>query len=239
MSGAPVDAIEPGSAPWWDAHTERLRRRRPRAGGLTVERIVDEAIDLMDAEGLDALTVRALTARLGTSSATLYRHVASVEELLVLVIDRVLGDVELPDPDRSGRDRTLQLAAEFRRVLLEHPGVVPALRAAPLLGPNAQRSAENGLANLVDAGYPPEVATQGYLAIIDYILGSVFFDTAGIVDRRPEPRLAQEPSIFAVQRAAFDGVTSEDVFHFALTALLDGLQAAAAALDVTREQRSR
>ena len=229
MTETATDAIEPGSAPWWDAHSERLRRRRPRAGGLTVERIVDEAIDLVDAEGLDALTVRALTARLGTSSATLYRHVASVEELRVLVIDRVLGDIELPDPDRSGRDRTMQLAIEFRRVLLEHPGVVPALRAAPLLGPNALRSAANGLANLVDAGYPPAVATQGYLAIVDYILGSAFFDTAGVVDRRTDHGVGLEPSFFTAQRAAVDGVTADDVFRFAITALLDGLDAAAAA----------
>ncbi len=230
VTGASVDVLEPGSAPWWHAHSERLRRRRPRAGGLTVERIVDEAIDLVDAEGLEALTVRALTARLGTSSATLYRHVASVEELLVLVIDRVLGDIELPDPDGSGRERTMQLAIEFRRVLLEHPGVVPALRASPLLGPNALRSAENGLTNLVDAGYPPAVAIQGYLAIVDYILGSAFFDTAGVVDRRPD-RVSGggadlDPSFFAAQRAAIDGVTGEDVFRFAVTALLDGLAAA-------------
>lgn len=191
-----------------------------------MERVVDEAIGLMDAEGLESLTVRTLTARLGTSSATLYRHVASVDELLVLVIDRVLGDVRLPDVDRSGRERTLQLASEFRRVLLEHPGVVPALRAAPLLGPNAMRSAENGLANLVDAGYPPAVAAQGYLAIVDYILGSVFFDTAGVVDRPPERSVDVEPSLFSAQRAALTGVTSEDVFRFAVTALLDGLAVA-------------
>jgi AcrR family transcriptional regulator len=221
-----VEDVEPGSASWWEAHTERLRRRRPRAGGLTVERIVDEAIDLMDAEGLDALTVRTLTARLGTSSATLYRHVASVEELLVLVIDRVLGDIELPRPERSGRERTIDLAVAFRRVLLEHPGVVPALRAAPLLGPNAMRSATNGMTNLVAAGYPPAVAVQGYLAIVDYILGSAFFDTAGVAERRDDRAGSPAPSVFEAHRAALDGVASEDVFRFAIVAFLDGLDAA-------------
>jgi AcrR family transcriptional regulator len=54
-----------------------LERRRPRVDGLTIERVVDEALALVDSEGLDALTVRGLAARFDTSSATLYRHVAS------------------------------------------------------------------------------------------------------------------------------------------------------------------
>src|SRR5436853_107267 len=63
----------------------RLARRRPRSEGLTIERIIDEALALVDEEGLDALTVRRLATRLDTGSATLYRHVASRTELLVLM----------------------------------------------------------------------------------------------------------------------------------------------------------
>ena len=87
----------PGSQAWWEAHEERLGRRRPRQDGLTVERILAEALDLVDREGLDALTVRALAARFDTSSATLYRHVDSRDELLVLLVDHVLGEIKLPE----------------------------------------------------------------------------------------------------------------------------------------------
>lgn len=219
---APVDA-EPGSARWWAAHLDRLRRRRPRAGGLTVERVADEAIRLVDADGIEALTVRELTARLGTSSATLYRHVASVDELLVLVIDRVLGEIELPAPALGGRERVVRLSLEFRRVLREHPGVVPALRAAPLLGPNAMRCASNGLANLIDAGYAPKVAVPAYLALIDYVLGSVFFDTAGMGARSGVSRRDVAGSELERHRAHFEGVSSDQVFRFGLEAFLDGL----------------
>src|SRR5262249_31076670 len=147
-------------------------------------RILDAALAIVDHEGLEALTVRRLAARFDTSSASLYRHVASRDELLVLLIDEVLGEVHLPGPDLPGRTGVEALALEFRSVLQRHPNVVPALRAAPLLGPNALRGANCGLVLLLDAGHPPEVAIPGYLAMLDYVLGSVFFDMA--TSRHPE-----------------------------------------------------
>ncbi|WP_195210525.1 TetR/AcrR family transcriptional regulator [Actinomarinicola tropica] len=185
MSQAVDDlAPEPGSAAWWAAHADRLARRRPRTGGLTIERIVDTAVAIIDAEGLDALTVRNLAARFETSSATLYRHVASVEELRVLVVDHVLGEVRIPGDSVSAAERVVALGLELRRVLLAHPGVVPALPAAPLLGPNAQRGAEAGFASLLALGLPEEEAVPAYLALIDFVLGSVFFDSASGVHGR-------------------------------------------------------
>lgn len=217
-----MDETEPGSAGWWDAHLDRLRRRRPRVGGLTVERIVDEALRLIDAEGLEALTVRRLTAELDTGSASLYRHVASVDELLVLVVDRVLGEIDLPDDTLPGRERVVELTLEFRRVLRRHPNVVPALAVAPPLGPNATRSASSGLANLLDAGIPPDIAIPAYLVMIDYVLGSVFFDTASVTGVRR--RADATTSSLDEHRDLFEAVVGDDVFRSGLDALLDGFE---------------
>jgi AcrR family transcriptional regulator len=230
---APEPLGAPGSAPWWDAHAERLERRRPRAGGLTVEQIVDAALSLADADGYESLTVRNLATKLGTSSATLYRHVASVDELLVLVVDRVLGEIRLPDPSADARDRIAALSTELRRVLLDHPGVLPALRAAPLLGPNGRRSAEAGLANLLAMDIPQDVAVAGYLALIDFVLGSVYFDTAGALHRHGRPTDVERhlvtpldrDSAFAISRVTLDSATSDAVFCVALDVFLDGLAA--------------
>lgn len=214
----------PGSVTWWDAHAARLRRRRPRAGGLTVEAIVDAAIEVADVQGHDALTVRALAARLGTSSATLYRHVASVDELWILVVDRVLGEIDLGIDLAEPRDRVVRLSVDFRRVLLDHPGVVPELRASPLLGPNARRSAEAGLAHLLDMGLTPDIAVTGYLALIDFVLGSVYFDTAGSAHRYGTVTpSADDESLFARHRAALTSHTSDEVFRSGLGTFLDGL----------------
>lgn len=198
-----------GSAEWWSAHGERLARRRPRAGGLTIERIVEAAVAILDEVGLDGLTVRELAGRLGTSSATLYRHVASVEELRVLVIDAVLGEVRIPSRRRPPRERITALALELRRVLAAHPGVTPALPAAPLLGPNAQRGTEAGLAAVLELGLPEPIAVSAYLVLIDFVLGSVFFDSSSGTHGGHDGRV----------------LTGEEIVRFGVGAFLDGLLA--------------
>lgn len=203
----------PGSASWWREHEERLGRRRPHTDGLTLEVVLAEALALVDAEGMDALTVRALATRLGTGSSTLYRHVASRDELLVLLVDAVLGEVRLPDPALPGRVRVEQLSGELRRVLRSHPHVVPALSGSPILGPNAMRASACGLENLLAAGHPPDRARTAYLALLDYVLGSVAFDAA-----------AEAPGDRAQGRTAHGRPGSDDVFAFGLRMFLDGLE---------------
>lgn len=206
-----------GSSTWWRELEDRLDRRRPRAAGLTLERIVHEAVALVDAEGLESLTVRGLAARFGTGSATLYRHVASRDELLVLIVDHVLGEVRPPE-GLAGRAAVEGLAGELRRVLLEHPNLVPALPAAPLQGPNALRGSELAIEALLGAGFRAEAAIPAYLALLDYVLGSVFFDS-GRFDRHG-PR---EEGDGGAHRDLLAAQTSDEVFAFGLRSFLDGL----------------
>jgi AcrR family transcriptional regulator len=212
---------EVGTAEWWREHDARLHRRRPRPDGLTIERIIVTALDVIDAEGLDSLTVRRLGERMDTGSASLYRHVASREELLVLLVDEVLGGVVLPPADLPGRIKVEWLAKELRRVLIAHPHLLPALAASPLLGPNAMRGAQNALANLRETGFDPAVAALGYLAMIDFVLGAVYFDTSRA------GRLVHEQDgdalIGVVAGLGAPRPTADDVFAFGLTTFLDGM----------------
>lgn len=222
----------PGSARWWREREDRLSRRRPRVDGLSIERIVDAALGVVDRDGLDTLTVRRIAADLRTGSASLYRHVARREELLVLLVDHVIGEVRLPARGPTARARVEWLSGELRRVLMAHPHLVPALRASPLLGPNAIRGAEHGLTCLLDMGYEPHVGVRAYLALVDYVLGTVFFDT-GSSGRRAGGATSAEriealpdqafPTLRA-HRAAFAVPSAEDVFSFGLRAFLDGLE---------------
>ena len=214
-----LSSVTPGSSAWWRELHERLDRRRPRADGLTIERIVTEAVALVDDAGLDALTVRGLAARFGTGSATLYRHVASRDELLVLIVDHVLGEVEAPEESLPGRARVEALAGELRQVLLRHPNLIPALPAAPLLGPNAIRGTALGLGSLIEAGFPEGVAVPGYLAHLDYVLGSVFYDSAQTGRHgRPDDEVD-------LPHPPIEELGSDEVFRFGLQAFLDGLLA--------------
>jgi AcrR family transcriptional regulator len=209
------DVHVPGSAAWWTDRQEKATRRRPRPDGLTIDRIVDAAIALVDTEGLAALTVRRLADDLDTGSASLYRHVASREELLVLMVDHVLGEVLLPGDDLPPLTRIELLAGELRRVLLSHERLLPALTASPLVGPNAVRGAEVGLTSALDAGFTPEVATPAVLALIDFVLGTVYFDTSSAgrnFAARADPGSPTTPAPVA-----------DEVFSFGLQTFLSGL----------------
>src|SRR5215475_10267794 len=81
--------------PAWKA-TRRPPATRPQ---LSRDLIVETAIRLLDADGLDGVSMRRVADELGTGPASLYAHVANKEELLDLVLDRVLAEVELPEPD--------------------------------------------------------------------------------------------------------------------------------------------
>lgn len=227
-----------GSLAWWDARRQRLTRRKPRIDGLTIERIVTATLALIDADGLDALTMRRLADELSTGSASLYRHVASRDELVVLVIDHVIGEVRLPPEDLSGRTRVEWLAHELRRVLLSHPNLASSLTASPLVGPNARRGTRVALESLLAAHFPPEVAIPAYLALVEYVFGSVSFDIGGArplasgrtpadqepAGARPEERPASPHWSVTSSDGAMEAPSAEQVFAFGLAAFLDGLE---------------
>jgi AcrR family transcriptional regulator len=233
MSATEVTPVVPGSATWWLERQARAARRRPRADGLSTERIIAAALHLVDTEGLDALTVRRLADDLATGSASLYRHVASRDELLVLLVDHVIGEVEHPPPGVQGRAKAVALATGLRNVLMAHANLVPALTASPLLGPNSLRGTENAVAGMIEAGFEPAVAVPAYLALIDYVLGTVFFDTSSAgrasgVTHSSGDLIAELPAemfpTLVTHRDEFTRSSIDDVFVLGLTAFLDGLE---------------
>lgn len=92
-----ADDLPPVPVPPWSA-----RRRRPAATGrepLSRERIADAAMAIIDGEGLDALSMRRVASDLGTGPASLYAHVTGKDDLLDLLLDRVITGLEVPEPD--------------------------------------------------------------------------------------------------------------------------------------------
>ena len=82
--------------PWWRRRGEPSRgERRP----LTRDAIVEAALGLLEREGLQGVSMRKLAQELGTGAASLYWHVGDKEELLSLLLDRIVGESELPEPD--------------------------------------------------------------------------------------------------------------------------------------------
>jgi AcrR family transcriptional regulator len=165
--------------PWQRAPDRRSRRRREP---ISRDAIVAAAIQLLDREGLAALSMRRLADELGTGAASLYWHVGSKDGLLDLVLDQIIGEAKVPDPDPGRwREQLKQVARDQRRVSLLHPWVVRVSIGRIPMGPHALRYSERILAILRAGGLPPHLAVQGYLLLIATINGFTI-DETGVDD---------------------------------------------------------
>lgn len=116
------------------------------------DQIVDAAVALADADGLAAVSMRALGRRLGVAAMTLYSHVGSQRELLDAMVDRAYGDFTLPDPDLGWRDALEQYARELWTVLRRHPWLLEINTWRLPLGPHVLDVEEAGYRALIDTG---------------------------------------------------------------------------------------
>lgn len=119
---------------------------------ITREAVVREGLELADASGLDAVSLRRIAERLGVTPMALYRHVESKAALLDAMADELYSELELPQPPGRWWDDLAALAWSVRRVLLAHPSA-PGLFARPLAGPHAFRLDEALAAALRRAGF--------------------------------------------------------------------------------------
>jgi len=216
--------------------TSPVRRER-----LTRERIVAAALEIVDAQGLDALSLRGVAARLEVTPMPLYRHVADRDELVDLVVEALL--------EREGRDEDIPqewdtlletIAWRTRRTLLSHPAVFDALRRRALTTASAMHGMESLLVSFARAGLPASAAVAAYTAVLMPVLGNVALlhgrrealaaegrgeaeERARVttlltgLDQREFPLLSQEG-------AEFVRMLDDDVFGWGLQVVLDGLR---------------
>src|SRR5690242_13293397 len=109
--------------------------------GLDRALIVAAAIALADDEGPDAVTMKAVAARLGPfTPMALYRHVPGKDGLLDLMLDEVIGSVPVPErPGPRWRADLLTLARATRQMIKDHPWYAWLMHTRPPIGPNALR----------------------------------------------------------------------------------------------------
>src|SRR6266496_4425101 len=135
----PEDGAAPPEPPWWRAGRPASAARAP----LTREGIVEAALRVLDRDGLDGVSMRAVADELGTGAASLYWHVRNKEALLELVVDRVLGEIELPPPEPARWQEQLKEAARTTRLVFRrHRDIARFTLGRVPLGPSLVRIAE-------------------------------------------------------------------------------------------------
>lgn len=173
------------------APAERPRRGRPPAHSRA--EITAAAVALADAEGLGAVTMRAVAARIGAGTMSLYSYVPDKETLLELMIDEVAGEHRLPPgPSGDWRADLRDLFHEQRDLMRRHPWLPMALPARQTFGPNTLATLEHALAVLAPVGLGAPAA----LEILSLL--------SGFVASHVTHELAQEAAASATGRAFHD-----------------------------------
>lgn len=154
--------------------------------GLSKQRVVVEAVRLADSEGVDGLSMRRLAGELGAGAMSLYHYVASKEELLDAMIDRVFEEIELPPEQTDWQSAIRQRAVSARQVLARHPWAIGRMESRTSPGLANRRHHEAVTACLRKAGFSVVMATHANWLLDSYVYGfalqeaSLPFDTAGV-----------------------------------------------------------
>ncbi|HXJ23242.1 MAG TPA: TetR/AcrR family transcriptional regulator [Polyangia bacterium] len=157
----------------WE-RTEPTRRASPAP--LSRDRIVRTAIQLADAKGLEAVSLRNIAAKLGVGPMRLYGYVAAKQDLLELMVDAVQGEPASAARSRADWRRALRaIANQVRDAALAHPWLVELLGGRPRLGPHALAQLEATLAVLNGIGGTPgiDAVLQAAGTFDAYVLGAI------------------------------------------------------------------
>ncbi|MFJ2771862.1 TetR/AcrR family transcriptional regulator [Streptomyces sp. NPDC087300] len=232
----------------WGSGERPTRGPKP---GLTLERIVTEAVRLADAEGLAAVSMRRLSTELGTGTMSLYRYVPGKGDLVDLMLDRVNTAPEESEPWTGGwREAVEAYARETLALHRRHPWLLHVSQARPVLGPGAVGSLDRTLARIRPMGLTdPEligviVMTEGYVTGVARtqlheaeatqktgLSETAFWEAqAPTLDRIM--RSGRYPSLADLSGDAFG--PDFDHFEFGLQRLLDGLDVLIARRDQQR-----
>ncbi|MEJ2860172.1 TetR/AcrR family transcriptional regulator [Actinomycetospora flava] len=196
--------------------------RRP----LTRAAIVDAAVALADAEGIEAVSMPRLARTLGAAPMSLYRHVPHKDALVDLMLDAAIGDP--PPSDGPWRDALAAWARANRTVFVEHSWTLPLVSGSRRMGPAECAWAEAALQAGVDAGLPVPDALAVLHAVNSYVRGA----SAPLGDRAPRAedlhgsgRAGEFPLLLGLLEAAPEDAPPEDPFEDGLTRVLDGVAA--------------
>jgi AcrR family transcriptional regulator len=224
----------------------------PRRGrSLSRDDIVTAAVEVADAEGAQAISMRRIARELNAGTMSLYWHVASKDELLDLMLDAVEGEQKFPETTGDWRTDLRAMAWTQRTVLHKHQWLMDFIGGRPPLGPNVLRNLERSLAVLDKPGVDIVTALNVMATVGTYVMGAVlreFRETT--VERRDHEAAADltEPQFEAVvadhvQRLKATGrfphflrmyeqgidpdspETRDERFEFGLQCVLDGIAA--------------
>ncbi|QEU92219.1 TetR/AcrR family transcriptional regulator [Streptomyces kanamyceticus] len=152
---------------------ERLERpAATQRTALTLRKIAAVAVRIADAEGFPAVTMRRLATELGVAPMAAYRHVADKNELAVLMVEQVTGELVVPDGVSGWRDVLHAFAGQARQLMLNHPWLAHMPTPLYALTPSRMAVAERQLASLDGLGLDADQMMVAFRTVNAYVQGS-------------------------------------------------------------------
>lgn len=153
-----------------------LRPRRAARGEppVTLERIVDVAVTILDAGGLETLTMRRVAEQLGVVAPSLYWHVKTKDDIIDLAVDHVFAEAKTPTGQEQGgwRECIENIALAWRATLVAHPWVAPVAASRPSFGPSYLDQLELVMSTLNGAGLDGPALSSAMWTLHNLIFGS-------------------------------------------------------------------
>lgn len=202
---------------------------------LTAELIVTKAMDLADAQGVDALSMRKVAGTLGTTAMAIYNHVDGKDALLDLMLDRVVANIQSPDIHGVWDDMLRRRAHSLRHALLQHPWAAPLLLSRIAIGPAIMHDSNATVGCLVTSGFSYAQADWARNAIDNHVYGFTIQELNFPVDPDQYRAAAAQylPMISKTDYPFVHGAAEEIIngkydgkidFSFGLELILDGLK---------------
>lgn len=150
----------------WEQPDPATRGRKPR---FSLSEVVDAGLQVVTAEGLEALSMRRVAKELGVGAMTLYTYVPGRTELIDLMIDRTFSELRLPQAKAPWREALGTHIREHYAMYLRHPWVLQTNMWRPPLSPSVLDAQEAGLRTLIDTGLP-EAEVVRTIGLVDAVV---------------------------------------------------------------------
>ncbi|WP_063057935.1 TetR/AcrR family transcriptional regulator [Nocardia sienata] len=206
-------------------------RRRGRPARLSREAVVAAAEQIVESEGIEALTMRRVADRLSSSPTAIYRHVRDKDEMLLALLDEVAGELGRPDLPEDPRQRLVVLWRLLYGTLAARPWVVGVLVGKDLASRAILWVVEEILQAFVACGLDREQAASAYRAVWQFTVGVLTIRSGSDRARSEAGRFGQASVVIeadseltpTIAALAADWPHPWENYEYGLTALLDGL----------------
>lgn len=206
-----------------------VQSRRSRRVGLTRAKVLAEALDIVDREGVRALTMRRLGTQLGVEAMTIYHYVRNKDELLDGLLEEAF-DRSLPEDAWEGpwQEALRRYAHRLLATLTAHPALVPLMLGRAALTTRTMTMMEEGLGALQAAGLPLPRGLQVIHAVTGLVIGHAVAGGTSTDDQKlirlSEEDLSAFPLLVRAVEEGSTAPTGADPFETALEAMLRGFE---------------